>query len=179
MGSGVKNRIREAGLEIFSRKAAESVTTEEIIKAANVAKASFYAHYRDKYDLMAQIFINLMRSSGENKSKNWHEIAVAQVKTIKDNFDLFRNILCSDPYFYVFFDVTKILTQWFNIIVSRNGGDINGLEIRCAIHKLSISSTTALYELAFGRISYEQFYNLVYTWKSTCPYVLYPYLNFK
>jgi hypothetical protein len=118
-----------------------------------------------------------MKSSNEKDAKNWHEIAVVEVGTIKEHFDLFRNILTGDTYFYVFSDLLKILTEWFETIISSAGGDLTNIEIRCAIHKLSISSAAMLYELAYGKITYEQFYNLIVTWNTTCPYVLHPYLS--
>ena len=43
--------IRDAFIELRSRKPSEKITVKELAEAAFINKATFYQHYSDLYDL--------------------------------------------------------------------------------------------------------------------------------
>lgn len=50
-----KQSIRGVFIELRSRKALERITVKELCELAKINKSTFYAHYRDIYDLSEQI----------------------------------------------------------------------------------------------------------------------------
>jgi AcrR family transcriptional regulator len=50
-----KRAIRDAFLQIRSRKPLERITIKELAETAEISKATFYLHYRDIYDLSQQL----------------------------------------------------------------------------------------------------------------------------
>lgn len=50
-----KQSIRSAFLELRSRKELERITVKELCELAKINKSTFYAHYKDIYDLSEQI----------------------------------------------------------------------------------------------------------------------------
>ncbi|MCB9637784.1 MAG: TetR/AcrR family transcriptional regulator [Myxococcales bacterium] len=54
--------LKEAGLVLFLEKGIESVTIDEIVQRASVAKGSFYRYFRDKAELVQSLFEELVSS---------------------------------------------------------------------------------------------------------------------
>jgi AcrR family transcriptional regulator len=55
---GARDRILETAYELFSRNGIQAVGVDEIIRRADVAKATFYNHFASKDDLVLE-FLNL------------------------------------------------------------------------------------------------------------------------
>jgi len=51
-----RQALRSALLELIKEKGYDSISTEEITERANVARATFYLHYKDKEDLLLEEF---------------------------------------------------------------------------------------------------------------------------
>lgn len=56
-----KRNIRNAFLEIRSRKALEKITIKELCERAEISKATFYLHYRDIYDLSDTLQMDIIK----------------------------------------------------------------------------------------------------------------------
>src|SRR5437588_6901332 len=56
--SGARDRILEAAYKLFARHGIQAVGVDEIIRRAEVAKATFYHHFASKDDLVLE-FLNL------------------------------------------------------------------------------------------------------------------------
>lgn len=48
--------LQEAFIELAAERGFDAMTIGDIVKRANVNRATFYRHYQDKYDLLEQIF---------------------------------------------------------------------------------------------------------------------------
>ena len=48
-------RLLDAAYELFIKKSVNSTAIDDVVKAAGVAKGTFYLYFRDKYDLLDQI----------------------------------------------------------------------------------------------------------------------------
>lgn len=49
-----KNRIRTAFFELMKSKSVQKITVAEIVRTADLSRATFYLHYTDIYDLLKQ-----------------------------------------------------------------------------------------------------------------------------
>ncbi len=54
--------LREALIELIEERGFEALTVGEITERALVSRAAFYRNYRDKYDLVEQIFAEAMQA---------------------------------------------------------------------------------------------------------------------
>ena len=56
-----RQSLRNALLELIKEKGFDAISTEEITERANVGRATFYLHYKDKEDLLLEEFSEMAR----------------------------------------------------------------------------------------------------------------------
>ncbi len=56
-----KKALRDALVELIQEKGFDAVSVEEITQRANLGRATFYLHYRDKEELLLEEFIDLAK----------------------------------------------------------------------------------------------------------------------
>src|SRR5574341_140916 len=54
-----KQALREALMQLIKEKGYDSISVEEITQKANIGRATFYLHYKDKEDLLIDEFSEL------------------------------------------------------------------------------------------------------------------------
>lgn len=74
--------LRDALMELIVEKGYDAISIQDIADRANVARATFYLHFRDKDDLMFSgmklIYDQVAESIHEGGSDGWEELATAQ-----------------------------------------------------------------------------------------------------
>jgi AcrR family transcriptional regulator len=65
--------LREALIELIEERGFDELTVGEITERAMVSRAAFYRNYRDKYDLVEQIFAEAMQALFSTLSEMGHE----------------------------------------------------------------------------------------------------------
>jgi AcrR family transcriptional regulator len=125
-----KQALRKALLELIKEKGYDSLSVEEITKRANLGRATFYLHYKDKEDLLIDEFSELanerVRSLAEIPFAAWlpdlenpsqpTENKASQpfllvFQHIADNAELYRILLQSEKSDRVLDRIRKIITQ--------------------------------------------------------------------
>lgn len=76
--------LRSALLELIKEKGFEAVSVEEITERANLGRATFYLHFKDKEDLLLDEF----REIASNRVQILSEIPVSIWKSNKDSLEL-------------------------------------------------------------------------------------------
>ena len=76
--------LRTALLELIKEKGFDSVSVEEITERANLGRATFYLHYKDKEDLLLDEF----REIASNRVRILSEIPVSIWESNKDSLEL-------------------------------------------------------------------------------------------
>lgn len=51
-------RILDSAFELFMQRSVNSTAIDDVVKAAGVAKGTFYLYFKDKYDLLNQLIVN-------------------------------------------------------------------------------------------------------------------------
>lgn len=89
-----KRKIQNALLELTEKKKIEEITVKEICEKADIAKQTFYNNYRDKYDVVAGIYINDMYDAGNmNRNDYGLEQLTEAFRRIFARKNFYRNVL--------------------------------------------------------------------------------------
>ena len=83
--------IRNALIELMLEKAYEKITIQEIIDRANVGRATFYNHYRDKDDLLLRGVAELAREQEEESSPQAHGLRQETPPKTLETAGMFRH----------------------------------------------------------------------------------------
>ncbi len=174
----IKKNIKDAAYRLLSAKDGYKVTTEDIIKKAGIAKASFYVYYRDKYQLMSDMFLEQLNDIYVFTSPiDFSSMADRYEIIINNYFDFIRNVVLSDKYNYVMIDITNFIEKRVSDLVIDNKGDMNDPIMKHAVHRMCLSSVLLLYETASNKISVKEFSNYVREWPYHLPKCIADYFN--
>lgn len=120
-----RERILQAGYELFSRRGVRDVTVDEILARANVAIATFYRHFRSKDDL-ATAFLN-------RREQVWTTDAIVSVARE-------RSSVPAEQLLSIF----DVFDEWFNRADFEGDSFINVLLEMGAEHPLGQASIAHL-----------------------------------
>ena len=132
-GKRAQNRLRrlqqlqDAALPLFIEQGIERVTIDDIVKAACIAKGSFYRYYQDKEELVAALFEPLIEHLGVAFERG--ESALSQATTWSETMSAFSQIA---------FDVAPLLIRHrdaFLIYLQENRGPQTA--VRRPVHALA------------------------------------------
>jgi AcrR family transcriptional regulator len=108
---GARDRILEAAYELFARHGIQAVGVDEIIRRADVAKATFYHHFASKDDLVLA-FLNLREQRWtlawiEGEARRRAATPEERLLTIFDLFDewFHREDFEADPFVNVLLEL--------------------------------------------------------------------------
>jgi len=90
--------LRSALLELIKEKGFEAISVEEITERANLGRATFYLHYKDKEDLLLEEF----REMARNRVQVLSEIPVLLWKSNQGQIELVDNRVPLMPLLLVF-----------------------------------------------------------------------------
>lgn len=55
-----KEKIKQAFIDLINKKGLEAMTVSDIARKSNINRGTFYIHYKDKYDLMEQLELEII-----------------------------------------------------------------------------------------------------------------------
>lgn len=86
-----KQLIWEAFYELSASIPFEKLTVEKIIKHSGISKATFYRHFRDKYDVLNYNSLAIAeRLIGWQPCKDWHDFLLCMFREIEKEMDYYR-----------------------------------------------------------------------------------------
>ena len=90
-----RTMIKKAFIEMIGKMPIESVRTEELLKRAEVSKTTFYRTFRDKYDVMNSVYMDVSSQMVERTYDlaNWKEWTLHDLENVKAHKTFFRNII--------------------------------------------------------------------------------------
>lgn len=107
-----RRALREALLELIQEKGYAAVTVEEITERANLGRATFYLHYKDKEELLLEQFSEL----ASERARLLSDVPLAAWQTganlpimpllsifqhVSENIDLYKTVLRGEGHFRV------------------------------------------------------------------------------
>lgn len=88
----MKRRIWESFYELNSSIAFEKLTVEKIVNHCGISKATFYRHFRDKYDLLNYNSLGItQRYFNMEYCSNWHDFFIRMFQEIEKDVDYYRD----------------------------------------------------------------------------------------
>jgi len=93
-----RQALRMALMELIKDKGFDSISVEEITERANLGRATFYLHYKDKEDLLLEEF----RDIAKNRVQVLSEIPISIWKSNPDSLDFSNGNPPSMPLFMIF-----------------------------------------------------------------------------
>jgi AcrR family transcriptional regulator len=125
-----RQALRNALLELIKEKGYDSILVEEITQRANLGRATFYLHYKDKEDLLVDVFSEIARersrtlseipfsawipnleNTGPASENNPAPPALMVFQHVSENSDIYRILLRSEKADRIFERIRKIITQ--------------------------------------------------------------------
>ena len=119
--------LRNSLIELMKKKSILRITAKEIYEAADIGRTTFYAHYKDQYDLLEEIetdtieqiegYLHRNAIAILNK-KDIIENAIVSLNYIADNCGLFQvllgengNIIFQKKFFHYFIERSQKVLQ--------------------------------------------------------------------
>lgn len=173
----VKKIISTAFYDLLQKNTVEEISVGEIVRAAEVSKPTFYRYFRDKYDLLNQMFDVIfapMREAGS--SMTWGEAMLQILADLENHLKFIQNGVRSEDRHSLRNYNLACMENAITDMLARNGVDVSKEEILFAIRSCAITHTAAVIGWVCDerRMPKETFVRLL---KMSLPYNLYPYFT--
>ena len=118
--------------KLLHKKSIDKLSVQEILDESGVSRATFYRHYRDKYDLLNSNYRKILEDTlfRFNEGFSYIEAQLRLYQVIKDNIKLFQNAIRSS-------DVNSLKNFIFDVsmdfhlkVLEKNGIDITDWKVR-------------------------------------------------
>lgn len=173
----VKKIISGAFYELLQKYAIEDISVNQIVQAAEVSKPTFYRYYRDKYDLLNQMFDVIFEPMREaERSITWGQAMLQILTNLEQNLKFFQNgVKSEDRHSLRNYNMTCISEAITNML-AYHGVDTASDEIFFAVRSCAITHTAAVIGWVCDerRMPKEQFVRLL---KASLPHNLYSYFT--
>lgn len=123
-----KNALHQALLDLVKEKSYSSISVEEIVQRANLGRATFYLHYKDKEDLLLEDLtprLNaLVEEVGEKPLTEWYkenqgDLVLSIFTIVRENADLFA-LITRDQSNRVFDRIRHMIMDAGNHMIREN-----------------------------------------------------------
>jgi len=132
-GKRTRQALRNALLELIQEKGYAAITVEDITQRANLGRATFYLHFRDKEDLLleqlSELALDRMSLLAKIPLTGWdmeenppYSPLVEVFENAAQNAELYRSILRGEGALWVTERLREIIREVLNELVQSNEG---------------------------------------------------------
>jgi AcrR family transcriptional regulator len=125
-----RHLLSEALVELIREKGYNSITVSDIIDRANVGRSTFYAHYRDKDDLLAgelDRVIDVLDRHIPHKLREENSLfpSLGLFRHVREQYELYKALVWSSGVDLLFKHVQKSLSQRIEQSLQGSGKDFD------------------------------------------------------
>lgn len=113
--SDTKQKIITAFLDLMREIEFDDINVKEIALKANVGRATFYRHFKQKQDIVIVLFENFVKKHENffSEYNNYHDLVCCILSLCKKNVDLFRIIQKSKMSYLLFDYINNAVSSLF------------------------------------------------------------------
>lgn len=150
-----RNWIRQAFMELLAEKGFHATTVQDITTRAGINRATFYAHFTDKYDLLNFAVREAFREELERRvlnachysAENLHQLMLTVCEFVENHN---RHCFNADPQFNALIE-EQIRTQIFDLVLHWLGEGTLPLTSQASPEQVATVVSWAIYGLAYQR----------------------------
>ncbi len=173
-----KKIILSAFYDLLQKQSISAISVSMIIEAAEVSKPTFYRYYYNKFDLLNQIFEDILAPMYDaGFTLNWTQALEKTFDNLEVNRTIFRNGFKTEDQFNLRNDIMlRIIEEAINRMLEHKEIDIQQPNCAFAVRSCAITHVAAMcgWILDSKRQPAEQIISLLL---GTLPYQLYPYFT--
>ncbi len=141
-----KKIIMSAFYELLRRQPIHTISVSRIIQEAEVSKPTFYRHFYNKYDLLAQVFEDLFAPILQvGLSLTWREALVQVFENLDRERAVFRNGFKTEDQFYLRNSVMqKVLEDDVITLLRGKGADTEDTQLMFSVRACVIGHVAAM-----------------------------------
>ncbi len=129
-----KELLAESVLELSKEKSIDKITIREIVENCGMTSGTFYNHFKDKYDLIAWIYlyqVEEMTLDYLNRKESWYSSLVELLSMLKEDQSFYKNVLKNTTGQNSFFEATHIrsIELMQDVVRKRKGKDLTQEEL--------------------------------------------------
>ncbi|MDO4633057.1 MAG: TetR/AcrR family transcriptional regulator C-terminal domain-containing protein [Eubacteriales bacterium] len=124
-----KETLAESLRELSESKSIDKITIREIVENCGMSAGTFYNHFKDKYDLIAWIYLNQMESITKEyleQENGWLSSLTALLRVVNKDHIFYKNALKNTAGQNSFFEAAsqRSIELMRDVIRERKGADL-------------------------------------------------------
>jgi len=90
-----KKYMLQAIKKLLKNRSIDSISVQDILREANVSRATFYKYFWDKYDLANAYYSEYVKENimPQYDGSNWYDLLVVTLTFLQENRDYFRPLI--------------------------------------------------------------------------------------
>lgn len=105
-----KEKIKKAAIDLFNESETLSISTNHIAKAAKISPGNLYYHYKDKEEIVTEIYLEMSKTFEEFNSFEYILSSQNPLQTLWDMFDNYGKLFLN--YKFLMRDISTLMATY-------------------------------------------------------------------
>ncbi|MBD8976201.1 TetR/AcrR family transcriptional regulator [Veillonella magna] len=174
-----KKYLLRAAYELCCLRPIERITLKEICENAEVSKQTVYRYYRDKYELVNELYRQLTQEhiidvNAVMTMDDWKQMYLAQFRVFRNHLDVVRHLYSSRETGCTLQYEIESTIRFDRGLLAKKGADLTDPRIQFAIEAKDVGGTYMMRDWILGGMQVEDD-EMVERFRCIIPHILVPY----
>lgn len=174
-----KKYLLRAAYELCCLRPIERITLKEICENAEVSKQTVYRYYRDKYELVNELYRQLTQEHIINVNAvmtmdDWKQMYLAQFRVFRNHLDVVRHLYSSRETGCTLQYEIESTIRFDRGLLAKKGADLTDPRIQFAIEAKDVGGTYMMRDWIWGGMQVEDD-EMVERFRCIIPHILVSY----